>query len=245
MSEAVPKPSTCAGIAVVPRARLVGGARAGGRRCDARPLLVRRREPHFAGSAGAGRACAAHRKTALAARRTSRATRRRWARRRVCCAWSAMTNRASASSNCSARAGSRAHLERDPELAHHDQAARAVASAATAARRLRELAGARSPARGLARFDDLLPQHDVILMSDYAKGGLTHVTQMIADAHARRQTGAGRSEGRRLGALSRRDADHAEPRGIARGGRALEVGRGPDRARGASCAPNSSSMRCC
>jgi rfaE bifunctional protein kinase chain/domain len=32
---------------------------------------------------------------------------------------------------------------------------------------------------GLARFDDLLPSHDVILMSDYAKGGLTHVTQMI------------------------------------------------------------------
>ncbi|WP_250513689.1 D-glycero-beta-D-manno-heptose-7-phosphate kinase [Caballeronia sp. INDeC2] len=34
----------------------------------------------------------------------------------------------------------------------------------------------------LARFAQLLPQHDVILMSDYAKGGLTHVTQMIADA---------------------------------------------------------------
>ncbi|KNE76311.1 ADP-heptose synthase / D-glycero-beta-D-manno-heptose 7-phosphate kinase [Candidatus Burkholderia crenata] len=34
----------------------------------------------------------------------------------------------------------------------------------------------------LARFETLLPQHDVILLSDYAKGGLTHVTQMIADA---------------------------------------------------------------
>ena len=34
----------------------------------------------------------------------------------------------------------------------------------------------------LARFDTLLPEHDVILMSDYAKGGLTHVTQMIAKA---------------------------------------------------------------
>src|ERR1700729_2631522 len=32
----------------------------------------------------------------------------------------------------------------------------------------------------LARFDELLPAHDVILMSDYAKGGLTHVTKMIA-----------------------------------------------------------------
>ncbi|KXV05594.1 hypothetical protein CR51_12700 [Caballeronia megalochromosomata] len=34
----------------------------------------------------------------------------------------------------------------------------------------------------LTRFAELLPQYDVILMSDYAKGGLTHVTQMIADA---------------------------------------------------------------
>jgi D-glycero-beta-D-manno-heptose-7-phosphate kinase len=34
----------------------------------------------------------------------------------------------------------------------------------------------------LARFTELLPQHDVILMSDYAKGGLTHVTQMIGEA---------------------------------------------------------------
>ncbi len=35
---------------------------------------------------------------------------------------------------------------------------------------------------GLARFDALLPSHDVILMSDYAKGGLTHVTRMISKA---------------------------------------------------------------
>ncbi|MDR5793646.1 D-glycero-beta-D-manno-heptose-7-phosphate kinase [Caballeronia sp. LZ008] len=34
----------------------------------------------------------------------------------------------------------------------------------------------------LERFTEILPQHDVILMSDYAKGGLTHVTQMIAEA---------------------------------------------------------------
>jgi rfaE bifunctional protein kinase chain/domain len=36
----------------------------------------------------------------------------------------------------------------------------------------------------LARFDTLLPMQDVILMSDYAKGGLTHVTQMIERARA-------------------------------------------------------------
>jgi D-glycero-beta-D-manno-heptose-7-phosphate kinase len=32
------------------------------------------------------------------------------------------------------------------------------------------------------RFTELLPQHDVVLMSDYAKGGLTHVTEMIGEA---------------------------------------------------------------
>jgi len=37
---------------------------------------------------------------------------------------------------------------------------------------------------GLARFDALLPSYGVVLMSDYAKGGLTHVTQMISKAHA-------------------------------------------------------------
>ncbi|MEX3557696.1 MAG: D-glycero-beta-D-manno-heptose-7-phosphate kinase [Burkholderia sp.] len=37
---------------------------------------------------------------------------------------------------------------------------------------------------GLARFNTLLPSHGVVLMSDYAKGGLTHVTTMIAKARA-------------------------------------------------------------
>ncbi len=37
---------------------------------------------------------------------------------------------------------------------------------------------------GLARFDALLPNYGVVLLSDYAKGGLTHVTKMIANARA-------------------------------------------------------------
>lgn len=36
----------------------------------------------------------------------------------------------------------------------------------------------------LADYDRLLPQHDLVLMSDYAKGGLTHVRQMIERARA-------------------------------------------------------------
>lgn len=35
---------------------------------------------------------------------------------------------------------------------------------------------------GLSRFDALLPEHDIVLLSDYGKGGLTHVTQMISRA---------------------------------------------------------------
>jgi rfaE bifunctional protein kinase chain/domain len=37
---------------------------------------------------------------------------------------------------------------------------------------------------GLVKFEALLPAHDVVLLSDYAKGGLTHVTKMIATARA-------------------------------------------------------------
>jgi len=40
----------------------------------------------------------------------------------------------------------------------------------------------------LARFEGLLPDYDVVLLSDYAKGGLTHVTKMIAHARATGKT---------------------------------------------------------
>ncbi len=36
----------------------------------------------------------------------------------------------------------------------------------------------------LERFKTLLPTHDVVLLSDYAKGGLVHITAMIAAARA-------------------------------------------------------------
>jgi rfaE bifunctional protein kinase chain/domain len=41
---------------------------------------------------------------------------------------------------------------------------------------------------GLARFEALLPAHDIVLFSDYAKGGLTHVTKMIAAARTAGKT---------------------------------------------------------
>jgi D-glycero-beta-D-manno-heptose-7-phosphate kinase len=77
-----------------------------------------------------------------------------------------------------------AHLERDPSLpttiklrvlSRHQQLLRVDFESAPAHEVL---------LAGLARFESLLPEHDVVLLSDYAKGGLTHVTKMIAAAHA-------------------------------------------------------------
>ena len=64
----------------------------------------------------------------------------------------------------------------------------------------------------LADFDRLLGDADVVVLSDYGKGGLAHIATMIERAKAAETAGAGRSEGRRLDALSGRDVDHAEPR---------------------------------
>ena len=65
--------------------------RAGRRRRDARPLLVRRRRAHLARGAGAGGAGAQRSRSARAARPTWRATSPRSAARRRCSRWSATT----------------------------------------------------------------------------------------------------------------------------------------------------------
>lgn len=39
-----------------------------------------------------------------------------------------------------------------------------------------------------ARFSTLLPEHDAVLFSDYGKGGLAHVSDMISDARAAGKT---------------------------------------------------------
>ncbi|MBV8627009.1 MAG: bifunctional heptose 7-phosphate kinase/heptose 1-phosphate adenyltransferase, partial [Paraburkholderia sp.] len=80
--------------------------------------------------------------------------------------------------------GVNAHLERDPTLSTTIKL-----RVLSRQQQLLRVDFENTPAHeillaGLARFDQLLPLHDVILMSDYAKGGLTHVTQMIARAQA-------------------------------------------------------------
>ncbi len=68
----------------------------------------------------------------------------------------------------------------------------------------------------LADYERQLLDADVVILSDYGKGGLAHIATMIERARSCRQGGAGRSQRRGLRALSRRDADHAEPQRIAR-----------------------------
>ncbi|TAM52962.1 MAG: D-glycero-beta-D-manno-heptose-7-phosphate kinase [Paraburkholderia sp.] len=80
--------------------------------------------------------------------------------------------------------GVAAHLERDPELPTTIKL-----RVLSRQQQLLRVDFEKTPAHeallaGLARFDSLLASHDVILLSDYAKGGLTHVTQMIAKARA-------------------------------------------------------------
>ena len=51
---------------------------------------------------------------------------------------------------------------------------------------------------------------DVVVLSDYGKGGLAHIATMIERARAAGKPVLVDPEGRRLGALSRRDGDHAQ-----------------------------------
>ncbi|GLU32431.1 D-glycero-beta-D-manno-heptose-7-phosphate kinase [Trinickia caryophylli] len=76
------------------------------------------------------------------------------------------------------------HLERDPELSTTIKL-----RVLSRQQQLLRMDFENTPAHeallaGLARFDALLASHDVVLLSDYAKGGLTHVTAMIAKARA-------------------------------------------------------------
>ncbi|WP_118179390.1 D-glycero-beta-D-manno-heptose-7-phosphate kinase [Paraburkholderia phosphatilytica] len=83
-----------------------------------------------------------------------------------------------------AESGVAAHIERDPSLATTIKL-----RVLSRQQQLLRVDFENTPTHevllaGLARFDELLPAHDVVLMSDYAKGGLTHVTKMIANARA-------------------------------------------------------------
>ncbi len=67
----------------------------------------------------------------------------------------------------------------------------------------------------LTQFKALLPDFDVLIFSDYNKGSLVNVAEMIRAGARRRQDRDGRPEGRRFLALRGRQHAHAEQIGAA------------------------------
>ncbi len=214
------------------RRRHLEGPRAGGRRRDARPLLVRRGVAHLAGGAGARGADHRTRSKGWAARRTSRGTARRWARARRLLSVVGARRAGRAARAPDREGGHRREPAPRRQARHHAEAARHRPPAAAPAHRLREAAvarGAGGEAGGVRAARS--PSTDVVVLSDYGKGGL--------DAHRRHdprgaQGGAARArrpEGRRLRPLQGREHHHAEPRRAARGRRPLEGREGPEEPR--------------
>ncbi len=80
----------------------------------------------------------------------------------------------------------------------------------------------------LSQFNALLAQYDVIVLSDYAKGSLVNVAEMIAAAQQNRQAGAGRPQGRGFFALRRGLDPDAEQGGAEALRRQLENRGGAD-----------------
>jgi rfaE bifunctional protein kinase chain/domain len=76
------------------------------------------------------------------------------------------------------------HLERDPDLATTIKLRVLSRQQQLLRMDFENMPAHEALLAGLARFDALLDSHDVVLLSDYAKGGLTHVTKMIAKARA-------------------------------------------------------------
>ena len=74
----------------------------------------------------------------------------------------------------------------------------------------------------LDEFERLVDEADAIVLSDYGKGGLAHVTRMIELGARARQARAGRPQGLRLRPLPGRHGAHAEPRRVPRGGGPLD-----------------------
>ncbi len=91
----------------------------------------------------------------------------------------------------------------------------------------------------LADYERTLAAFDVVVLSDYGKGGLSQIERMIALARAAGQTGAGRPERRGVLALPRRDDADAQPGRIPPGRRPRGATKPNSRKRRRSCAANS------
>ena len=203
------RPPRCTAIAPILdwRERVAARARAGRRRRDARPLLVRRRRAHLARSAGAGGQDRAHARSAPAARPTSRATPRRSARTATLLSVDRRRRgRARRSSGCSRPNGVRTSFHRDPALPTTVKL-RVIGRQQQLLRIDFETAPSHEVlATKLADYERLLADADVVDPVRLRQG---RPRAHRDDDRARARGGqarAGRSQGRRLGALPRRDA---------------------------------------
>ena len=134
----------------------------------------------------------------LVVRPTWPGTARSWARVSACFPWSGATSRAGRSSGCCARRASTASLHRDRGLST-TQKLRVIGRR----QQLLRIDFEKPPsgevlASKLEEFKRELPDCEVVILSDYGKGGLAHIAEMISERPPRRQAGAGRSERRRL-----------------------------------------------
>jgi rfaE bifunctional protein kinase chain/domain len=68
----------------------------------------------------------------------------------------------------------------------------------------------------LLEFASRLGDCDAVILSDYGKGGLTHIGEMIRLARDAGKHGAGRPQGRRFFEVCRRYRRYTQPRGAAR-----------------------------
>ena len=143
------------------------------------------------------------------------------------------------------RARRSASLHRDAALSHHGEAARDRPAAAAAAHRLRARAQrTRCSPRSSTITSAWSTRPTPWCCPTTARAASRTCRRMIERRARARQARAGRSEGRRLRALPRRHAAHAQPRRVPRGRRALER-RGRPRAPRAEAARASSSSRRC
>ena len=159
----------------------------GARRCDARPLRLRLRRAHLAGSPGAGDGAGAH--LGHARRRRQRRPQCRGPGRAVWCSSASsvpMSRRANCASSWQASRGAAASPDRRRRTAHdHQDPLRRRPPADPAhrrgARRTARRARGRSAAGAVQRR---APDADVVILSDYGKGALSDTVTARAIAAA-------------------------------------------------------------
>ena len=97
----------------------------------------------------------------------------------------------------------------------------------------------------LADFDRLLADADLVILSDYGKGGLAHIATMIERARAAGKPVLVDPKGDDWDAVSRRHADHAQPRRVPRRSSAAGATRPRWRPRRRRCARELDARRRC